>query len=156
MATQITLRRGTAAEHATFTGAEAEVTVNTTNDTLHVHDGVTPGGFEVPGLAVVSNWAAPQRSADTVDNSGAFDLNVAQNFTCTPAGIITLTFTNIPDGQSGLIVLDNTGGFAISAAATTKVMGADLLADVSTAGIYVIGYISDGTNVRIYNSGAQQ
>jgi len=96
------------------------------------------------------------RSADVVDNDGSFDLNAGTNCTCTPTGNITLTFTNIPDGQSGTIVLVNTGGHTISAASTTKVMGADMLTTITTAGTYVIGYISDGTNVRVYNSLAQQ
>ena len=107
-------------------------------------------------LDTIQNYTLPQRSADTVDNDGSFDLNLAQNFTCTPAAAITLTFTNIPDGQSGTIVLINTGGHAITAAATTKVMGDAVLDTVTEAGTYVIGYISDGTNVRIYNSAAQQ
>jgi len=102
------------------------------------------------------NWTGSQRSADVVDNDGSFDLDTGQNFTCTPTGNITLTFTNIPDGQSGTIVLVNTGGHTISAASTTKVMGADMLTTITTAGTYVIGYISDGTNVRVYNSLAQQ
>jgi len=46
MATQVQRRRGTASEHNTFTGAAGEVTVNTTNESLHVHDGATAGGFE--------------------------------------------------------------------------------------------------------------
>ena len=104
----------------------------------------------------IQNFTLPQRSADTVDNDGSFDLNLAQNFTCTNAGAITLTFTNIPDGQSGMILLINTAGGAISAAATTKVMGAALLTDISVAGTYLIGYMSDGTNVRIFNSGGEQ
>jgi len=103
-----------------------------------------------------ANWTGSQRSADVVDNDGSFDLDAGQNFTCTPTGNITLTFTNIPDGQSGTIVLVNTGGHTISAASTTKVMGADMLTTITTAGTYVIGYISDGTNVRVYNSLAQQ
>ena len=36
---QVKLRRGTDTEHSSFTGAEGEVTVDTTNDTLRVHDG---------------------------------------------------------------------------------------------------------------------
>jgi len=102
------------------------------------------------------NYTKPQRSADTVDNDASFDLNAAQNFTCTPAGNVAITFTNIPDGQSGTIVLINSSGRTITAASTTKVMGDAVLSDVSTAGTYVIGYISDGTNVRIYNSAIQQ
>ena len=47
MATQLQLRRGTNAQVTAFTGAEGEVSVNTTNDSLHVHDGSTAGGFEL-------------------------------------------------------------------------------------------------------------
>ena len=45
MAKQVQLRRGTTAEHATFTGAVGEVTVDTTKDTLVVHDGSLAGGY---------------------------------------------------------------------------------------------------------------
>lgn len=45
MPKQVQLRRGTTAEHATFTGVVGEVTVDTTKDTLVVHDGSTVGGF---------------------------------------------------------------------------------------------------------------
>jgi hypothetical protein len=41
----IQLRRGTTSEHSTFTGLVGEVTVDTTKDTLVVHDGVTAGGI---------------------------------------------------------------------------------------------------------------
>lgn len=44
MATQVQRRRGTTTEHATFTGAEGELTVDTTKDTVVVHDGATAGG----------------------------------------------------------------------------------------------------------------
>lgn len=46
MATELRLRRGNTAATSTFVGAEGEVTVNTTKDSLVVHDGVTAGGFE--------------------------------------------------------------------------------------------------------------
>lgn len=44
MSTEVRWRRGTAAQHASFTGALAEVTVNTDKKALHVHDGSTAGG----------------------------------------------------------------------------------------------------------------
>ena len=47
MPTILKLRRGTDTQHSSFTGAEGEVTVNTTNDSVHVHDGSTAGGHEV-------------------------------------------------------------------------------------------------------------
>lgn len=44
---QVQWRRGTAAENDAFTGAVGEITVDTTNKQLRVHDGVTPGGAAV-------------------------------------------------------------------------------------------------------------
>lgn len=44
MTTALKLRKGTTAEHASFIGALAEVTVDTDKKTLVVNDGVTPGG----------------------------------------------------------------------------------------------------------------
>jgi len=44
MTTAIRRRRGTTTQHSTFTGLEGEVTVDTTKDTLVVHDGSTAGG----------------------------------------------------------------------------------------------------------------
>lgn len=50
-ATQVKRRRGTEAQNNEFTGAEGEITVDLTNMTLRVHDGVTQGGFVVGGGA---------------------------------------------------------------------------------------------------------
>jgi len=47
MAQEVRLRRGTANQHSTFTGAEGEVTVDTTNDTIRVHDGSLAGGHRL-------------------------------------------------------------------------------------------------------------
>src|SRR6056300_588048 len=44
---EVKLRRGTSAQHSTFTGAEGEVTVDTDKDTVIVHDGSTAGGHEI-------------------------------------------------------------------------------------------------------------
>jgi hypothetical protein len=47
MAIRVQFRRGTTNEHSTFTGVAGEVTVNTENKSLVVHDGSTAGGSEV-------------------------------------------------------------------------------------------------------------
>lgn len=47
MARQIQIRRGSAAQHESFTGAVGEITMDTTNTTLRLHDGVTPGGHTI-------------------------------------------------------------------------------------------------------------
>ena len=44
MAKLLKLRRGTTTQHGSFTGAEGEVTIDTTKDTAVVHDGTQAGG----------------------------------------------------------------------------------------------------------------
>jgi hypothetical protein len=91
---------------------------------------------------------APFRGTVTTDNDLSFDLDVTNNFSCTPSGAGTLTFTNHTDGQSGFVWLDNSGGHAISAAATTKINAADLTA-ISVAGVYTMSYFDNGTNAYV-------
>ena len=45
MSTQVQFRRGNTAQTSTFTGATAEITVDTDKKTIVVHDGSTAGGF---------------------------------------------------------------------------------------------------------------
>ena len=50
MPKQVRLRRGTTAQHTTFTGADGEVTFDSTKKVLVVHDGVTAGGKPIEGF----------------------------------------------------------------------------------------------------------
>ncbi len=101
----------------------------------------------------LQTFTTSQRGTVTTDNDLSFDMSVTNNFSCTPTGTGTLTFTNITAGQSGYVLLDNSGGYAISAATTTKV-GTSFLTTISTAGVYLISYMSNGTNVYCTASGA--
>lgn len=47
MTTQVQFRRGTTTQHASFTGAQGEITVDTDKKTAIVHDGSTVGGIEL-------------------------------------------------------------------------------------------------------------
>ena len=47
MATQVQFRRGTATQNNNFIGAEGELSVNLSNYSLRLHDGVTSGGYEI-------------------------------------------------------------------------------------------------------------
>lgn len=91
---------------------------------------------------------APFRGTITTDNDLSFDQNVTNNFQCTPSGAGALTFTNHTAGQSGFILLINSGGHAISAAATTKINATDLTA-ISVAGTYTLSYFDNGTNAYV-------
>ena len=96
-------------------------------------------------------WTGSQRSTLVTDNDGSFDQNAGQNFKCTPAANLTLTFTNHTGGQSGFIILVNSGGHTISLHGTSKA-DANLATTVSAAGTYILSYIDDGTNAYLTNS----
>lgn len=69
MSRQIQFRRGTATEHENFIGAMGEITVDTTNKTLRVHDGVTAGG----------TMLARQSTLDAADYVVAWQVPTAEN-----------------------------------------------------------------------------
>jgi len=102
-------------------------------------------------LTVDQSWTGSQRATLVTDNDGNFDLNAGQNFKCTPTAGLTLTFTNFANGQSGFIILVNSGGHAIARHGDT-IADANFVATVSTAGTYIISYISDGTDAFLTNS----
>ena len=58
MSTEIKFRGGTTTQHASFTGAAREITVDTTKNTAVVHDGTTAGGHPL------------QKAGDEVDLNG--------------------------------------------------------------------------------------
>ena len=69
MATQIKRRTGTTAEHSTFTGAASELTVNSTTNTVHVHDGTTAGGHPLAKsseVALKAPIASPTFTGDLI------------------------------------------------------------------------------------------
>jgi hypothetical protein len=77
MTTAIKRRRGTTTQHATFTGLEGELTVDTTKDTVVVHDGSTAGGFPLAKESQVTTNVAI--TGGTI--SGITDLAIADGGT---------------------------------------------------------------------------
>lgn len=84
MASQLQLRRGTATQHASFTGAVAEVTVDTTNKSVRVHDGSTAGGM----LLLPESRAGANNGLATLDATGKV-----------PSSQLPAVSTDIPDGS---------------------------------------------------------
>lgn len=66
MAKAIQRRRGTSAEHASFTGLLGELTIDTTNKRVVLHDGATAGGIAMTKLSetiqmgkhLIGHWGA--------------------------------------------------------------------------------------------------
>lgn len=117
MPTQIQLRRGTTAEHSSFTGAAGELTVDTTKKALVVHDGSTAGGIPVA------------RDSTVVHTSGAE----------TVAGVKTLSSNPVLDAgtANGVVYLNG------SKSATT---GSVLTFDGTTIGWNAANIILNGTS----------
>ena len=72
MATELKLRRGTTSQHSSFTGAEAEATVDTTKETVVVHDGSTVGGFPLAKSGTTETFENLTVNQDLTVN-GTFD-----------------------------------------------------------------------------------
>jgi hypothetical protein len=68
MSTQVQYRRGTGSQNNAFTGALGEITVDTTNWTLRVHDGVTAGGGGNLATVAYVNAQIGSLSADSISN----------------------------------------------------------------------------------------
>lgn len=84
VAKKVQFRGGTTTSHQSFTGAEREVTVDTTKKTLVVHDGITPGGVPL---------------AKELETQNSLDLKVDKNEPITPN-----TNTKITYDSKGLIL----------------------------------------------------
>jgi hypothetical protein len=147
---------GTATLSTTTTGPINGTTIPSSKTLLVSTDiGSTVQGYDADTAKtdVAQTFTISQRGTVTTDNDGSFSMSATNNFKCTPTGNFTLTFTNITAGQSGFILLVNSGGYTVSAAATTKV-STTALATISASGVFLLSYFSDGTNVYVVNSGA--
>lgn len=75
MATEVRWRRGTALQHANFAGALSEITHETTNNELRLHDGATLGGHPV----LMGRAKGVPGGVATLDSSGNVPLSQLGN-----------------------------------------------------------------------------
>ena len=66
MSKSVRLRRGTTLDHLQFAGAEGEITVDTTIDTVRLHDGVQLGGWPLLNSAKNSVITSPELIANRI------------------------------------------------------------------------------------------
>ena len=121
MSTQVQRRKGTTVQHSTFTGASAELTVDTTKNTVVVHNGSTAGGFPLAketGSAIsATSLTLPNGTANAV----AF-LNGSKVLTSGTA--LTFDGTNLAVGGTSSARLDVAGWIRSNAATSTPSTGA--------------------------------
>ena len=80
MATQIQLRRGNTSATGAFTGAIAEVTIDTDKKTIVVHDGTTAGGIPLARESYLTSNAAIAQGAYDKANSANVLAQASFNF----------------------------------------------------------------------------
>lgn len=157
MATILQLRRGTTTQHSTFTGAVGEVTVDTTKDTVVVHDGTTAGGFPLATEAYVTSQIQTKDNSDEI-TEGSTNLY----FTNTRArGAFTAsTGISITDGAISTTITQYTDALARAAISVTDSGGDGSLSYNNTTGVLtytgpsasdVRAHFSAGTGITITN-----
>lgn len=133
MATQVQFRRGTATQNNNFTGAAGELSVNLSNYSLRLHDGVTAGGYEM-ARANMSNaffGATVLPSANTTYNLGSASFKFAnifsQSFTGALVGNADTTTKLFTARNINGVAFDGTQDITIEAAIDkTLTIGAGL------------------------------
>ena len=97
MAKLLKLRRGTTSQHSSFTGAEGEVTIDTTKDTAVVHDGSQAGGRPLAreDMANVSSGSIAGRlGTDSIATSKIAAGALPTDVTVASANIVDGTIVN--------------------------------------------------------------
>jgi hypothetical protein len=103
MAVQVQLRRGTEGQNNAFTGVVAELTVDTTNNKLRVHDGSTAGGHVIGGGGL-TNFTEAESTASPNDTVSVDSLTAAAAATNADVALVAkgtgATLAQVPDGTT--------------------------------------------------------
>lgn len=136
MATQIQYRRGTSAQTAAFTGALGEITVDTTNKIVVVHDGATPGGFS--GVGLTATQTLTNKTLSSAVLTGTLTANggtgsSGQFLSSTGSGVAwaTVDATSIANGTSAMTVIASGGNIRANVAGATNTTFTSTEANVS-------------------------
>jgi hypothetical protein len=130
MTEQLQLRRGTATQAATFTGAQGEVIVDTTNNRAIVNDGATAGGWPAAKLAeVVTNTRTTV--SDAAYTALATDRSIA--YAALTAARVTLPASSAYPLGTMLTVFDESGACSATKTIALAVAGSDAIDGASSA-----------------------
>jgi len=144
MSTQLKIRGGTTTEHSSFTGAEREITVDTTLDTLVVHDGVTAGGIP---LAKLSDVSSPPGAINASNISTSGTITSTGSIT-TSADLISINLiaSNNISASNNITASNSISGNNITA--TNSISGSTITASnniTSTSDITAYGEVNTPT-----------
>jgi hypothetical protein len=143
MATQIQWRRGNTAQTATFTGAVAEITVDTDKKTIVVHDGTTAGGIPLAKESTISsiynhaNGAFDKANSSNVIAQAAFDkANQTAQLAFTTVSANGTSLTADANNDTLTITSAVANGVFVSANASTDALDIGLIDSGVTASGY--------------------
>ena len=150
MAKLLKLRRGTTTQHASFTGAEGEVTIDTTKDTAVVHDGQLAGGRPL-ARQDMNNVPAGTILGTQLENSGVTAgqygsssaipiVTVDAQGLVTAASTTAIDSTTIANGSSSVSVANN--GAITSNANHDFSAGIDVTGNITATGTIGSGNIT--------------
>ena len=122
MTKQVQRRRGTDSQHTSFTGADGELSVNTTNKSVHVHDGVTAGGVE----------------AARADLNNVTTADITSGISGGTVGSLTITSADINGGTIDGVTIGGTTAGAGSFTTVTAGAGTHTIGDGTGASQIVI------------------
>ena len=156
MPTEVQFRRGTTAQNNSFTGAAGELSVNTDNNSLRIHDGSTAGGFEL-AKSDLSNtvgtggtlFAANVGIGTTIVISGDFQLKNIQSLDATTTATIESAvaaapndFTSLSISGIGTVVGEfnvGTGGTVLTGLSQAGISSVGIASAIPTATLDVVG-----------------
>ena len=99
MSSAIQRRRGTTAQHSTFTGLLGEITIDTDKKTVVVHDGVTAGGFPL-GNTISSTATDLATTGASVNVSGSAPPAIGDILVATSATVAAWTAPTVSGDYS--------------------------------------------------------
>lgn len=147
MPKQVQLRRGTTTDHATFTGAVGEITVDTTKDTAVVHDGSQVGGYALAREAALANYQPLDGDLTAISalagTTGIVRKTAANSYTLDTATYITgITSGNVTTAL-GFTPYNATNptGYLSTVSLTSNVTGTLTVANGGTGAATLTGYI---------------
>ena len=131
MATQVQYRRGTQAQNDAFTGALGEMTIDTTNGTMRVHNGVTAGGSNIATVAYVTSAISAATPTQIINGTSLVSIpSSGANIVANVAGstILRVTSAGIENGLGNSTgnIGNATVYFNTLFATATKALYADL------------------------------
>jgi RNase P/RNase MRP subunit p29 len=169
MSTQIQRRRGTTSEHSTFTGAAGEITIDSTKNTVVVHDGSTQGGIPLAKESALASSVGTLTDV-TITSVGAGEIlkysgSEWVNNTLAEAGIQPFDATIVVDADIGSTVQAYDANLAAFATALTlpvadgttgQFLKTDGAGNVTFASIPTINTLNDIGNVTITGASTGQ